>query len=259
MVPAMKREGDMAPGRGRIHRFSVFLLTLVLAGGDVAANDGVREREWRHVQDVLFGARDESTWRGRRITRWETAPVLMLFGARPEDRAFVETAVEKINHGMGGLALRIEANDPAAATVGMFFAPLRDMRAIATAYGMRADLAMRGVGYTEVDVTARHGLHFAIVLVRDELAGRERRATIIHELYHALGPGGHSSWIPASVVFAGHGLSSFATAPAPVDIKALALLYRHLRPGDGEDAARAAFDAHWSELDAVVGAAYGGE
>ncbi len=235
-------------------RFAAAALALCLLAGAAGAEDPAREREWRHVRDVLFGGVAGSAYVAGRVARWRQAPVLAMFGAGPEDRAFVAATVERFNRALPGRGLGIAGGEPGAATIGIFFAPRRDMPAIAARYRMNRSMAMRGAGYTEAHVGSGHDLHLAVVLIRDELTGDERRATVVHELYHALGPGGHSRWIPASVVFEDGGMNSFATAPAPVDMKVLALLYRHLRPGADEADVRAAFDAHWSDLDPVTAA-----
>jgi hypothetical protein len=86
----------------------------------------------------------------------------------------------------------------------------------------------------------------------DELQGDERQATVIHELYHALGPSGHSSVFPESVVFQNDLETSSALALASIDAKVLALLYGYLSPGDTEQQVRAVFDRHWAELDLVL-------
>ncbi len=202
------------------------------------------------MRAVLLGADGEATWRGPRVNRWTEAPAVALVGARPGDRVFVSALLARFASVLGPHAARLAESGSAAARIGVYFVARDEAAAVAARHRMRTDLALRGAGYTEAAVGPRHALRMVAVLVRDELEGRERRATIAHELYHALGPGGHSRWIPGSVVFDDSFASSFATAPAPVDLKTLALLYRHLRPGDDEAAVRAAFDAHWAALDA---------
>ena len=129
---------------------------------------------------------------------------------------------------LGG-RIRIEAPRPRSnAAIRLYFAPLAQARRLASSLGLDAGLAARGAGYTQAHVGPTHGLSAAVAVIRDELAGHERRATIVHELYHALGPGGHSPWFPASVVYRGAGATSSASAFAPVDLKTLGLLYRHL-------------------------------
>ena len=230
-------------------------LAWLAPAGACGADDATREREWRHVRAVLFGALDDSTYYAGRVNRWETTPVLALFGAGPVDRAFVAEAVAGFNRVLAARAVRVaEEDERAEATIGLFFASRDEVQSLVVRHGLRRRLAMLGAGYAEMRIGARHELRRAIVLIRDELEGRERRATVIHELYHALGPGGHSPWVPASVVFGDGAMSSFATAMAPVDVKTLALLYRHLRSGDDEAAVRGAFDAHWPSLASFVGA-----
>ena len=203
---------------------------------------------------VLFGAEGESTYRLARVNRWAEAPTVALIGARREDRAFVSALLARFAPALGAHAARLAERGARTARIGVYFVTRDEAAAVAARHRLRLELARRGAGYTEAVVGPGHALHMAAVLVRDELDGRERRATVAHELYHALGPGGHSRWIPGSVVFGDSFASSFATAPAPVDLKTLALLYRYLRPGDDEAAVRAAFDAHWANLDALFAA-----
>ena len=238
-------------GRGAVRIAAVLAALGAFAGAAPAGAGGeeAREREWRHVRAVYFGARAESASAAGRVSRWESPPALSLHGAGPEDRAYVAAAVAAFNRAIGGPLIRIEESRPrSAATIRLFFAGRDEAAALAARQGIRVSLALLGAGYTEARLGAAHELLSAVSVVRDELAGDERRATVVHELYHALGPGGHSPWIPASVVFGDGETGSFATALAPVDAKALRLLYRHLRSGDDEAAARAAFDAHWSSL-----------
>ena len=63
---------------------------------------------------------------------------------------------------------------------------------------------------------------------------------------------GHSPLYPESVVYADGLRSSTAYHLAPVDIKLLALLYRHLAPGDTVADVRRAFDLYWDTLDPLV-------
>lgn len=238
-------------GRGAV-RIAVVLAALGACTGGAPAGAGgeeAREREWRHVRAVYFGARAESTPGAERLSRWESPPALSLHGAGPEDRAYAAAVVKAFNRAIGDTLVRIEEARPrSAATIRLVFAGRDEAAALAARQGIRVSLALLGAGYTEARLGGGSELRSVVSVVRDELAGDERRATIVHELYHALGPGGHSPWIPASVVFGDGGTGSFATALAPVDAKALRLLYRHLRSGDDEAAARAAFDAHWSSL-----------
>ena len=240
------------PGRGALGIAVVLAALGVFAGAAPAGAGGeeAREREWRHLRAVYFGARAaESASDAGRVSRWESPPVLSLHGAGPEDRAYVAAAVEAFERATGGLRIRVEEARPrSAATIRLHFAGRDEAAALAARQGIRVSLALLGAGYTEARLGAGHELLSVVSVVRDELAGDERRATVVHELYHALGPGGHSPWTPESVVFGDGETGSFATALAPVDAKALRLLYRHLRSGDDEAAVRAAFDAHWSSL-----------
>lgn len=218
--------------------------------GSAAAVADDNDRDWRHVRAALFGA---SAGDSRRVARWRAPPILALFGARAADRAFVAGLVADANRVLAGRRIRIEAPRPrSTAGIGLYFVPRAEARRVALSLGLHEGLAARGAGWTGARVGPAHGLRSAVAVIRDELAGEERRATIVHELYHALGPDGHSPWFPASVVYRRGGATSTASAFAPVDLKTLGLLYRHLEPGDDETAARAAFDAHWAGLDALL-------
>ena len=238
--------------RGPSAALTGILLGLAAAAGPASAADDGGERAWRHVRAALFGPLSGAAQDAGRIARWRAAPSLALFGARPADRAFIAALLVDANRALGG-RIRIEAPRPRSnAAIRLYFAPLAQARRLASSLGLDAGLAARGAGYTQAHVGPTHGLSAAVAVIRDELAGHERRATIVHELYHALGPGGHSPWFPASVVYRGAGATSSASAFAPVDLKTLGLLYRHLEPGDDEAAARAAFEAHWTALDSLL-------
>lgn len=220
----------------------------------LAVTDDKTEREWRHVHDVLFTALADSTYDGDRVTRWREQPVLILLGATDEDRAFVARAVEKLNPLLGEFPIRIEEVDRGNVNVGILFADSQMMPALAARHGMQVNIAKRGAGYTELTIKPDHSAQISVSLIMDELQGDERRATVIHELYHALGPSGHSAHFPESVVFQNATTTSTALALAPIDAKVLALLYGYLSPGDTEADVRAAFDRHWDDLDRVVSA-----
>ena len=211
-----------------------------------------REREWRHVRDVLFTALDDSTYEGNRVTRWDEQPVIILIGAKDEDRALVNRAIEKWNPLLHDFPMRIEEIDRGDVNVGILFASRQNMPAMAARHGMQADIARRGTGYTEMSVRPDHAAQISVTLIQDELEGDERHATIVHELYHALGPSGHSSVYPGSIIFQGETQNSTALGLSAIDAKVLALLYGYLSPGDTEEDVRAAFDRHWDALDSVV-------
>jgi len=233
-----------------------FVLTFWLAGAELAfANtEEQSEREWRHVREVLFTALEDSTYDGGRVTRWAEQPVLILIGATDEDRAFVARALDKLNPLLGRFPIRVEEVDKGNVNVGILFASSGMMPALAARHGMQADIAKRGAGYTELSVKPDHAAQISVSLIMDELQGDERQATLIHELYHALGPSGHSSIFPESVIFQNNEATSTAVALAAIDAKVLALLYGYLSPGDTEQDVRAAFDRHWADLDRVVSA-----
>lgn len=221
--------------------------------GSAAAVADDDDRDWRHVRATLFGAPDGAAGDSRRVARWRAAPTLALFGARAADRAFVAGLVADANRVLAPGRIRIEAPRPrSTAGIGLYFVPRAEARRVALSLGLHEGLAARGAGWTGAQVGPAHGLRSAVAVIRDELMGDERRATVVHELYHALGPDGHSPWFPASVVYRRGNATSTASAFAPVDLKTLGLLYRHLEPGDDEAAARAAFDAHWAALDALL-------
>ncbi len=228
-----------------------YVLTFWLAGIDLALADSEEqsEREWRHVREILFTALEDSTYDGGRVTRWAEQPVLILIGATDDDRAFVARALGQLNPLLGRFPIRVEEVDKGDVNVGILFATSGMMPALAARHGMQADIAKLGAGYTELSVRPDHAAQISVTLIMDELQGDERHATLIHELYHALGPSGHSSGFPESVVFQRHDATSTAVALASIDAKVLALLYGYLTPGDTEQEVRAAFDRHWAELD----------
>ena len=227
-------------------------LILWLVGVGPVSADPLREREWHHVRDVLFTALADSTYAGDRVTRWNEQPVVILIGASGEDRAYVMRVIETWNRLMGESPIRIEDVDRGQVNIGILFATSETMPAMAARHGMQADIAKRGAGYTELSVRPDHAALISVTLIKDELGGDERKATLIHELYHALGPSGHSRDFPESVVFQTEQETSTALALAPIDVKVLALLYRYLSPGDTEAQVRDAFDRHWDELDRLV-------
>ena len=247
----------MAPGRGRAAALAGLVLGVLglaaAAGaetGSAAAVADRSDRDWLHVRATLFG---DSAGDSRRVARWRAAPTLALFGARAADRALVAGLVADANRVLAGGRIRIEAPRPrSTAGIGLYFVPRAEARRVALSLGLNEGLAARGAGWTGARLGPAHGLRSAVAVIRDELAGDERRATVAHELYHALGPGGHSPRFPASVVYRRGDATSTASAFAPIDLKTLGLLYRHLEPGDDEAAARAAFDSHWAGLDALL-------
>lgn len=234
-------------------RFLIAFALWVAVASAARADDGEqREREWRHVRDVLFTALADSTYEGNRVTRWDEQPVVILIGAKDEDRALVRRAIEKWNPLMFDFPIRIEEVDKGNVNIGILFASRQNMPAMAARHGMQADIARRGTGYTEMSVRPDHAAQISVTLIQDELEGDERAATVIHELYHALGPSGHSSVFPGSVIFQNETQNSTALGLSAIDAKVLALLYGYLSPGDTEADVRAAFDRHWDALDSVV-------
>jgi hypothetical protein len=229
---------------------------LWIASSAAAAGEALSqtEREWQHVREVLFTALEDSTYDGERITRWDEQPVLILIGANDDDRAFVERTLRRLNLLLGRFPIRIEEVDKGNVNVGILFASSQLMPAMAARHGMQADIAKRGAGYTELSVKPDHSAQISVSLIKDELVGDERQATLIHELYHALGPSGHSQGFPESVVFQNDEATSTALGLASIDAKVLALLYGYLSPGDTEQDAREIFDRHWADLDRVVAA-----
>lgn len=219
---------------------------------DGAAADDLEDREWRHVRDALFMALPDSTYDADRVTRWTEQPVVLMLGATDGDRAFVKRMVNDFNRVLGPVAIRIEEKDKDAANVGLLIAPSRMFPALANRHGMQANIAKRGAGYTELTVDTNHAAQISVSLIMDELKGSDRKATLVHELYHAMGPSGHSRNFPDSVIFQNNEATSTVTKLAPIDIKLLALLYGYLSPGDTEAQARAAFDLHWRDLDRFV-------
>ncbi|MEQ8195550.1 MAG: hypothetical protein RIB59_13780, partial [Rhodospirillales bacterium] len=81
------------------------------------------------------------------------------------------------------------------------------------------------------------------------LPASEWRATLLHEVLHALGFQGHSYVALDSVM--SFGTPSYKTAARlnALELKTLFLLYRHLKPFDREARVRAAFDKHWGDIE----------
>ncbi len=233
-------------------RANIAALILCLAHVASASADTLREREWMHVRDVLFTALADSTYAGDRVTRWDEQPVVILIGATDEDRDYVARAIARWNRLMGDLPIRIEDVDQVNVNIGILFATSETMPAMAARHGMQADIAKRGAGYTELSVRPDHAALISVTLIKDELSGDERKATLIHELYHALGPSGHSRNFPDSVVFQTETETSTALALAHIDVKVLAFLYGYLSPGDTQAQVREAFDLHWDDLDRLI-------
>ena len=227
-------------------------ILLVLGFAGAAAGEDAEDREWQHVREALFTALPDSTYDGDRVTRWVDQPVVLMLGATDDDRAFVADMVNDFNRLLGPVAIRIEDDDKDAANIGILIASSRMFPALANRHGMQASIATHGAGYTELTVRPDHAAQVSVSLIMDELEGGERKATLVHELYHAMGPSGHSRQFPDSVIFQNREATSRVTELAPIDIKLLALLYYHLSPGDTEADVRAAFDEHWRDLDEFV-------
>jgi hypothetical protein len=233
-------------------RVFLFFLFLALQGGSAIADQQPSETEWWHVRDALFTALPDSTYDEERVTRWVEQPVVVVLGATDEDQRYVKETVNEFNRLLGPVAIRIEAEDDIDANIGILIAPNRLFPQLASRHGMQVNIAMRGAGYTELTVRPDHAVRSSVTLVSDELEDTDRDATLIHELYHAMGPSGHSRRFEDSVIFQNADATSTATELAPIDIKLLALLYGYLSPGDTEADVRAAFDRHWIELDEFV-------
>jgi len=221
----------------------------------VAADQPPSETEWWHVRDALFTALPDSTYDGEKVTRWVEQPILILLGATDEDRAFVAETVADFNRLLHPLEIQIEEENEGAANIGILVASSRMFPRLANRHGMQADIAKQGAGYTELTVRPDHAAQVSVTLIMDELEGEDRKATLVHELYHAMGPSGHSRRYADSVIFQDAEATSTATKLAPIDIKLLALLYGYLSPGDSVTDARRAFDAQWRGLDRFVPAA----
>ena len=231
-------------------RLLVFLFSACLTGPAVAG-DAI-ETEWWHVRDALFTALPDSTYDEEKVTRWVEQPVVILLGACDGDRAFIAKTVADINRLLWSVTIRIEEENEGEANIGILVASSRLFPRLANRHGMQANIAKRGAGYTELTVRPDHAAQVSVTLISDELEGIDREATLVHELYHAMGPSGHSRRFGDSVIFQNAEATSTATELAPIDIKLLAFLYGYLSPGDTEADARLAFETHWRDLDQFV-------
>ncbi|MDP6953449.1 MAG: hypothetical protein QGF53_11900 [Alphaproteobacteria bacterium] len=213
---------------------------------------GDREREWQFVHDVLFGGYAEGDPADRRVNRFVEQPLAMVFDGQPADIEFVAGAIAAIDVLLGETRLRLETRWPDFVNVALLVLPRERLPWLVRQHDLNGNVAKLGVGYTETWLGPELDIDRSLAIIMAETQGRERRATLIHELYHTLGPGGHSALFPESVVYEDGLASSSALVLAPVDVKLLALLYRHLKPGDTVAEARAAFDLFWDSLDPLV-------
>ncbi len=226
------------------------LLAALLAAAPCQAADP--EREWQFVHDVLFGGNAEGDANDRRVNRFVEDPLAMVFDGQPADIEFVAGAIAAMAGLLGETRLRLETRRPDLVNVALLVLPRERLPWIVRRHDLNGNFAKLGVGYTESWLRPALDIDRSLALIMAETQGHERRATLIHELYHTLGAGGHSSLFPDSVVYADGLASSSALSLAAVDVKLMALLYRHLAPGDTVAEARAAFDLYWDALDPLV-------
>ena len=226
--------------------FAATLLgTWAAPGFAYAEGAPAQHRAWLHLKAVLLSA--EYGGRVGIVERWARPPAVTIVGGSAEDRALIRDTIIEWNAVLDGTGFGIREADHLSADIGVIFTPRENFREIAAMYGFR--YVAGGVGFAGIAVDARHRAQMAIVMVAEDLAAEERRATLVQELYHTLGPINDSPYFPSSVLFEDGLEGSTATTLAMVDRKLLRFLYQHLKPGDREAEMRRAFERHWHLLD----------
>ena len=77
----------------------------------------------------------------------------------------------------------------------------------------------------------------------------EIRSILFEEIFQALGPLNDTAIYQDSLLFETEDYAPMHKTLSPRDKKLLRFLYLHLKPGDGEEEVRKAFDQHWDKMD----------
>ncbi len=235
-------------GRGRKWRLRLYAIVVIaaVAVAPFALNEAYRavlrlDPEWRFVEEVLL--RPASGGTDPLVIRWATAPRIALVEATAEDEAFVRAFVATLDEVLEGSGLSPQLVEGGKSNFQVYFATRARFDRLAVNLG--ADLLTSGTGFYLIWPSERLDIVAAVTVVGADLSAAERRATIVHQLAHALGLRGDSAVFPESAVFTEGDQGSTATALSPIDRKLLRMLYTHLGSANDWSELRAAYQRYW--------------
>lgn len=193
------------------------------------------DADWDHIASVPL--------EDGRVARF-SGPVKFFFDqGRDADRALLTKVVTQLNYLTAGGAVRWSGveqwngDSPVAAVVIRFMSRV-ELNATAPEFAGALGLAQRN---------GTLNIEGAEVAVRRDLRGVDRAAVVLHEVAHAIGLVGHSSYRRRyDSLMAAQG-GAMEVEFTPLDRKTIRFLYQHLQSGDGPAEVRRAFDAHWRD------------
>ncbi len=225
------------------------VFTVAVTKSSVSAAEAL-EQEWQFVRHVLLTSEGRDGTKS--ITRWTRPPVIYTHSKDRDFRNAVRNTVDHINAVLPGKTFS------AAITTD----PSREWDiAVGAGSYKRFDTFFRNIGCKRYDRPAAsgalclryyeqtHEIFAGIILIADDLTGRETASVLLEEIYQSYGVTNDHDIFPDSINFDDGVTLSERTTLAPIDIRVLRFLYQYLEPGDDEATVRAKFDTHWHTID----------
>ncbi len=222
----------------------VILSTYLCSCASVAIKSNAKVVRW--IEQVLMGP--EFGGKGEICSRWVITPTLSVYGATAQEERVVAETVAHLNETLANTSIKklmlVESNS--AAAIRVYFAPLRELPALAHRHGFNYEEG--NLGYFWTFWNSKHEIAQAYILIAaDRLHGAELQHFALEELTQALGLSNDSPVFRNSIFYAGSDGGGNAEKLSNLDKRLLIFFYNHIKPGTKIEGLRTAISKHWLE------------
>ena len=204
-------------------------------------------KEGRFVREVLLYS--ESDIGIERITRWTVSPKVDFVSNNENDQALFNDVVSELNAVLDGTGYQLIVGYPGPWAPQIFAMVGKESRMPEIAGIMGCDGSAPARGFGCLKINDDWSLKRAAVWASVDYEQKEIRSILLEEIFQALGPSNDSAIYPDSLVFETEDYAPMYKTLSPRDKMLLRFLYLHLKPGDGEEEVRRAFDQHWDKME----------
>jgi len=204
-------------------------------------------KEWRFVREVLLYSK--SGKRPERIHRWTLSPKIDFASDNENDQALFNDVVSELNSVLTGTGYKIIIGYTGPWAPHILALVAKESRILEIAKIMGCGGPTEARGYLCFRYREDRSLKRAAVWASEDYDQKEIRSILLEEIFQALGPVNDSAIYPDSLVFETEDYAPMYKTLSARDRKLLRFLYLHLKPGDGEEEVRRAFEKYWDKMD----------